>query len=368
MAKRFRILELAGAVTAMALLAFALALSYESACPAPTQYSLEGATMRAIVQRCYGPPEVLALEQVAKPVPGSNEVLVKVHAASVNPADWHGMRGEPYVMRLSAGFGAPEDQRFGTDFAGVVEAVGSEVSNYEVGDAVFGARHGALAEYVLVRADRALAPKPDGVSFDEAAAVPVAAVTALQALRDQGAVQAGQKVLINGASGGVGTFAVQLARHFGAEVTGVCSTRNVELVEGLGAAHVIDYTREDFTQGAERYDLVVDLVGNRSLSDITRVLAPQGKLLIVGGPKNDPWIGPLSRPIAAAFLSPFVDQDLRFFIAQIGPADLAFLAGLMRDGKLRSVIDRRYAFEATRDAMTHLQTGRARGKIIVTIP
>ena len=236
--------------------------------------------MKAAVHRCYGPPEVVKIEDVAKPVPGDEEVLVKVHAAGVNPLDWHFMRGVPYIMRLESGFGRPKDQRLGVDFSGTVEAVGKSVTSFKPGDEVFGGRNGAFAEYVVVNAARNIQIKPARITFEQAAGVPIAAVTALQALRDKGELEEGQKVLINGASGGVGTFAVQIAKAFGAEVTGVASTRNVELVRSLGADHVIDYTKQDFTQGDVVYDLVVDNVGNHSFDDIRRVLKPEGRYVI----------------------------------------------------------------------------------------
>jgi NADPH:quinone reductase-like Zn-dependent oxidoreductase len=323
--------------------------------------------MKAVVSRCYGSPEVLKVEQAAKPTPADNEVLVKVHAAAVNPLDWHYMRGKPYIMRLGAGFGAPKDTRVGVDFAGTVEAVGKDVSHFKPGDEVFGGKSGALAQYVVVREDRSIVLKPANVTFEQAAAVPIAAITALQGLRDQGNVKPGQKVLINGASGGVGTFAVQIAKSFGAEVTGVCSTRNVELVQSLGADHVIDYTKEDFTQGTQRYDLILDNVGSHSLSEYRHVLNPSGALVIVGGPSEDPWIGPMAAPLKASLLSPFVSQKMVMFLAELNPQDLQKLADLMQAGKMTSVIDRRYPLDQAPEAIRYLEAGRARGKVIVNI-
>ncbi|MGH8223741.1 MAG: NAD(P)-dependent alcohol dehydrogenase [Woeseiaceae bacterium] len=322
--------------------------------------------MKAIVHRCYGSPDVLELLDIEKPIPADNEVLVKVRAASVNPLDWHYMRGSPVIMRLDSGLAAPENTRLGVDFAGIVEAVGKDVERFEPGDEVFGGRTGAFAEYVTVREDRAIVPKPASVSFGQAAALPIAAVTALQALRDKGRVQAGQKVLINGASGGVGTFAVQIARSFGAEVTGVCSTRNVEMVRSIGADHVIDYTQENFTESGQQYDLIIDNVGNHPLLDVRRVLKPDGILVIVGGPDGR-WIGPLMNPLKAYLLSPFVSQELTLFLAQLSQQDLTVLGELMEAGKLTPVIDRRYRLSEVPAAIAYSEEGRARGKIIIDL-
>src|SRR5262249_20125377 len=283
--------------------------------------------MKAIVYDNYGPPEVLRLEEIEKPVPNGDQVLIRVRAASANPLDWHYMEGTPYLVRLM-GFGLvrPKVNQLGVDFARTVEAVGKNVSQFKPGDDVFGARTGAFAEYLCAPADR-LVLKTASLTFEQAAALPVAATTALQGLRDHGKIQPGQKVLINGASGGVGTFAVQIAKSFGANVTGVCSTRNVEMVRSLGADQVIDYTKEDFTKGDERYDLILDNVGNRSLWECKHVLTPQGKyVLIGGGGVNDGrWIGPLARPIKALFLSRFVTQDMGMMLAQINKEDLTVL-------------------------------------------
>ncbi|MDH3374442.1 MAG: NAD(P)-dependent alcohol dehydrogenase, partial [Gammaproteobacteria bacterium] len=321
---------------AVAIASLALVLSHNSDCePAPT-VSAETELMKAIVYRCYGPPDVLRLEDIEKPVPANDEVLVKVHAAAVNPLDWHYMRGSPYLMRLGSGLGAPNDPRLGVDFAGTVEAVGSNVQRFKPGDEVFGGRTGAFAEYVTVREDRALALKPANVTFEQAASVPIAAITALQALRDKSKLEAGQKVLINGASGGVGTFAVQIAKYFGAEVTGVCSTRNVEMVRSIGADHVIDYTKEDYTDGGTQYDVIVDNVGNHSLLANRRVLDTDGILVIVGGPKGN-WLRPLMGPIKAFVLSPFVDQELGMMLAQFSQEDLTILGDLMQSGKVTPV-------------------------------
>jgi len=302
-------------------------------------------------------------------VPADDQVLVRVHAASVNPVDWHYMRGEPYIMRLGSGFGAPANPRVGTDFAGTVEAVGKAVTKFKPGDEVFGGRNGALAEYITITEGGNLAMKPAGLSFEQAAAVNVAGLTALQTLRDRAALGPGQKVLINGASGGVGTFAVQIAKSLGAEVTGVSSTRNLELVRSLGADHVIDYTQQDFTQGGTLYDVVMDNVANRGILEVRRALKPKGKLILIGGggPDANPWYGALKAPIKALIISWFVDQDMSMFISHHSGEDLATIAGLMQEGKVMPVIDRTYPLAEIVEAVTYLETGRARGKVIVTI-
>lgn len=351
---------------AVALTTLALVISHEGACtPAPAAPT-DGELMKAVVYRCYGPPDVLELADVEKPVPADDEVLVKVHAASVNPFDWHNMRGSPYIMRLGTGIGTPKVTRLGVDFAGTVEAVGSKVTKYKPGDEIFGGKAGAFAEYITAREDGPRALKPANVSFEQAASVPIAGITALQALRDKGRVQRGHKVLINGASGGVGTFAVQIAKSFGAEVTGVCSTRNLDLVRSIGADHVIDYTREDYTESGRMYDVIVDNVGNHSLRKNMRVLEPGGRFVIVGAESGD-WIRPLMRPVNAVILSPFVDQEISMLIARLTQEDLALLADLMRDGKVTPVIDRRYPLAEIADAVRYSEAGHARGKIIVTV-
>jgi NADPH:quinone reductase-like Zn-dependent oxidoreductase len=322
--------------------------------------------MKGLVQRCYGAPEVLALEQVAKPVPADDQLLVKVHVAALNPLDWHYMRGQPYIMRMMSGIGAPKDGRVGVDFAGTVEAVGKNVTRFKPGDEVFGGADGAVAEYVVVRETRGVALKPANVSFEQAGSVAIAALTALQGLRDHGAIKPGQKVLINGASGGVGTFSVQIAKHLGAEVTGVCSTRNVQLVQSLGADHVIDYTKQDFATGDERYDLVLDNVANRSLSDLRSVLKPTGRIVIVGGAKGN-WIGPFLPPLKAAMLQPFVDQKMGMFMAKLTQDDMQLLGELMETGKVIPFVDRSYALSEAAKAMEYLEAGRARGKVVVNI-
>jgi NADPH:quinone reductase-like Zn-dependent oxidoreductase len=351
-------------VIVIAIASLAVVLSYTTDCgPAPELVG-DTATMKAVVYRCYGGPEVLEYRDVEIPVPGDNEVLVKVRAAAVNPLDWHYMRGSPFIMRLSSGIGAPDDPRMGADFAGTVESVGKNVTRFSPGDDVFGGRSGAFAEYVLVPEDRALVKKPEGVSFEQAAAIPVAALTALQALRDKGELRAGQKVLINGASGGVGTFAVQIAKSMGAEVSGVCSTRNVEMVRSIGADHVFDYKKEDYTKSDEQFDLIVDMVGNHSLLANRAVMKPGGKLIIVGGSSGD-WLGPLMRPIAAMLISPFVDHEFEMILARLAPEDLYGLGELVATGHVVPVIDRTYALSDVAEAIAYSEEGHARGKIIV---
>jgi NADPH:quinone reductase-like Zn-dependent oxidoreductase len=351
---------------ALAVASLALVLSHDSPCGSAAPFSDNTELMKAVVYRCYGSPDVLHLEDVEKPTPTDDQVLVKVHAASVNPYDWHFMRGSPYLMRLESGVGAPDDIRMGVDFAGTVEAVGKNVDRFKPGDAVFGGRGGAFAEYVTVRGDRALAIKPANMTFAQAAAVPIAGITALQALRDKGKVKPGQKVLINGASGGVGTFAVQIAKSFGAEVTGVCSTRNVELVRSLGADHAIDYGKEDYTGSGKRYDLIIDNVGNHSPEANRRVLNPGGILVIVGGSKGN-WLGPFMNPMEAAILSLFVEQELVMLLAQMRQDDLEILGDLMQAGEVTPVIDRHYALSELAAAVRYLEEGHARGKVVIDI-
>jgi NADPH:quinone reductase-like Zn-dependent oxidoreductase len=323
--------------------------------------------MKAAVYTRYGPPEVIRIADVEKPVPKDNEALIKVRAASVNPLDWHFMRGTPYLIRLMAGLRKPKDTRLGVDVAGQVEAVGRNVTQFEPGDAVFGACRGAFAEYMCA-SESALVSKPDNVTFEQAASAPIAALTALQGLRDKGHIQPGQKVLINGAAGGVGTFAVQIAKSFGAEVTGVCSTRNVEMVRSIGAARVIDYTREDFTKMGQRYDLLFECVGNCSLSACRRVLNPKGIYVPVGGTSDRWMIGPLARAFATLVLSWFVSQELvKFFLARPNKEDLTVVGEFMATGKVTPVIDRRYTLSDVPEAIRYLEEGHARGKVVITL-
>ena len=307
--------------------------------------------MKAVVYTDYGPPDVLEVRDVKKPVPNDDQVLIKVRAAAVNPLDWHFIRGTPYIMRfMMAGLRKPKDPRVGVDYAGTVEAVSKNVTQFKPGDEVFGNRSGAFAEYLCARADRAIALKPANLTFEQAAGVPVAGFTALQGLRDKGKVQPGQKVLINGASGGVGTFAVQIAKSLGADVTGVCSTRNLELVRSIGADHVIDYTKEDFTKGNEHYDVILDNVGTQPLSGFRRVLKPNGICVMIGGggPNEGKWVGPMARPIKAMLISPFIDQKIGMMMAEGNKADLNILADLMQSGKVTPVIDRTYPLSEIR--------------------
>lgn len=351
---------------ALAIFSLGLVLSHNSDCEPAPAISSESQSMKAIVYRCYGSPDVLTYEDIEKPTPGDDEVLVKVHAASVNPLDWHYMRGSPYLIRLGSGVGAPKDIRLGVDFAGTVEAVGKDVERFKPGDEVFGGANGAFAEYVTVRDSRALTMKPANMTFEQAASVPIAAITALQALRDKGKIKTGHRVLINGASGGVGTFAVQIAKSFGAEVTGVCSTRNVEMVRSIGADHVFDYTKEDYTDSGKQYDLIIDNVGNHSLLANRRVLSPEGVLVMVGG-KSGNWIAPLMGPIKALLLSPFVGQEFVLILAQLRQEDLAILADLMQAGTMTPVIDRSYVLSEVSAAIGYSEEGHARGKIVVNL-
>jgi NADPH:quinone reductase-like Zn-dependent oxidoreductase len=354
-------------VVVIAVVTLGLYLSHDSPCGTAPTLAAGSTPMQAITQRCYGSPEVLRLEDLAKPTPADDELLVKVRAASVNPLDWHYMRGLPYLVRTDRGQGAPQNPRLGVDFAGVVEAVGKDVKKFHIGDEVFGGRLGAFGEYVVVREERAVVLKPANISFEDAAAVPIAALTALQGLRDAGHIKAGQKVLINGASGGVGTYAVQIAKSFGAEVTGVCSTRNVEMVKSLGADHVIDYTKEDYTKGPERYDLILDNVGNHPLLANRRVMTENGSFVIIGGPNEGRWLGPMTGPIKAMFLSPFVSQEFGMLLSDLKPPDLAWLRDQLEAGRLKSVIDRRYPLSEVPAAIAYLEEGHARGKVVITI-
>jgi NADPH:quinone reductase-like Zn-dependent oxidoreductase len=325
--------------------------------------------MKAVAYDRYGSPDVLEVREIARPVVTDDGVLVRIHAASVNPVDWHAMTGTPYLVRLSAGLRRPKSEVLGVDFAGTVEEVGSNVAQFQPGDEVFGARNGSFAEYVCVREERAVVHKPAGVTFEQAAAVPVAAISALQGLRDKGQIQPGQRVLINGASGGVGTFAVQLAKWFGAEVTGVCSTRNVDTVRSIGADHVIDYTEEDFTRSGHRYDLMLDIAGSRSWSDCKRVLAEKANLVVVGGPKGNRWIGPLSQALKLRLGA--VGNSRRVvapFLAKINKADLLVLQELLENGTVTPVIDRQYKLSEAPEALGYLGEGHARGKVVVTVP
>jgi NADPH:quinone reductase-like Zn-dependent oxidoreductase len=324
--------------------------------------------MQAVVQDTYGAADVLELRDIDKPVPKNNEVLVRVHAAGVDPGVWHLMTGLPYLVRVMGyGLRTPKVRVRGRDVAGRVEAVGTNVTRFHPGEEVFGTCEGSFAEYVRARADK-LAPKPANLTFEQAAAVPISGLTALQGLRDKGKVQPGQKVLIIGAAGGVGSFAVQLAKAFGAEVTGVCSTTKLDLVRSIGADHVIDYTRDDFADGARHYDLILDTAGRRSLSQLRRALARRGTLVIVGGEGGGRWLGGFDRQILRApILSPLVSQTLRPLTSKERSEDLVVLSQLIEAGKVTPVIDRTYPLREAPEAIRHLEQGHARGKIVLRV-
>jgi NADPH:quinone reductase-like Zn-dependent oxidoreductase len=321
--------------------------------------------VKAIVSRGYGPPDRLELRDVDKPELGDDGVLVRVRAASVNPYDWHMMRGHPYLVRLGEGLRRPKTEVLGVDVAGEVEAVGAAVTELRPGDEIFGGRVRAFAEYVC-GPQKNFVLKPAALSFEEAASIPVAACTALQALRDHGELRPGQRVLINGAAGGVGTFAVQIAKAMGGVVTGVCSTRNLELVRSLGADHLVDYTAEDFSRSGRRYDLVVDLVGNRSLRALRRALTPDGTLVIAGG-GHGRLLGPLALPIAATIRNRFVKQRLMWFMTKMRSDDLAAIVELIDAGKVTPVVERSYPLSEAREAIRHVEKGHARGKVVITV-
>ena len=325
--------------------------------------------MKAIRYYTYGSPEVLKLEDTDMPAVHDEDVLIRVRAASVNPLDWHFMRGTPYIVRPQAGLLRPRESGLGVDLAGCVEAVGKRATKFAPGDEVFGslADLGSLAEYVSVHQDAVVLTKPANQTFEQAASVPVAAFTALQALRDQGHIQPGHKVLVNGAAGGVGTFTVQIARALGAEVTGVCSTGNMEMVASIGASQVIDYTKQDFTRTGQRYDLLIDIAGSRPFTTYRRVLAPRGIVVGVGGPNKGRWIGPMTRAVKALLLSPVISQKITFFLAKPNTDDLAFVRDLLRAGKVTPVIDRTYPLTETPEAIRYLEQGHARGKVVITV-
>jgi NADPH:quinone reductase-like Zn-dependent oxidoreductase len=328
--------------------------------------------MKAAVCSRYGPPDVIQIREIEKPVPRDNEVLIKVRAASANPLDLTAMRGTPYVVRVIGGLRKPKDTRLGVDVAGQVEAVGRNVTHFKPGDEVFGMCKGAFAEYACSSESAAflsvLAIKPRNLTFEQAAAVPVAALTALQVLRDKGRIQPGHKVLINGAAGGVGTFAVQIAKSFGADVTGVCSTGNVNMVRSLGADRVIDYTQEDFTKSGQhyqRYDVLIDCVGNHSLFACRRVLSPRGICIVVGAPHGG-WLRPLDRLIKAFVLSWFV-RNVVPFMGNGSKEDVTVIRDLIEAGKVTPVIDKCYRLSEVSEAIRHLEEGHARGKIVITL-
>lgn len=349
--------------------ALALAMSHDSPCRAPPGAQPGSRTMPAVEYLCYGPPQVAKLERIPRPIPGPHGVLVRVHAASVNPIDLHYLEGKPYLVRTMTGWGAPKYVRLGTDFAGTVEAVGAQVTRFKPGDEVFGGTAGSFAEYFTIPESRSIALKPANLTFDEAAAVPVAGETALLAVRDYGKVRPGERALVNGAGGGVGTFALQMARAFGADVTAVTSSANLALVRSLGAEHVIDYTREDFTRGPERYDVIIDCGGGHSLFAYRRVLRSGGRYVSVGEERLGDWIEPVDDLlIKPTLMSRLSGRRFISFVASISAADLATLRGLIEAGKVKPVIDRRYPLGRTAEALAYLETGHARGKVVVDVP
>jgi len=321
--------------------------------------------MKRIVYHKYGSPDVLELQELEKPVVGDDSVLVRVRAASVNAGDWRLIRGRPYLVRLFTGLIKPRGALPGNDLAGHVEAVGRNVTQFKPGDEVIGNRNGALADYVCGKESNFVL-KPVRITFEQAAAVPVAALTALQGLRDAGQIRPGQKVLINGAAGGVGTFAVQIAKSFGTDVTGVCSTRNADMVLAIGANSVVDYTKDDFTRSGQRYDLILDVAGNRSLSDCRRALSRNGTLVLVGG-SDGRWLGPVGRWLQGRVLSQFMRQKLVPFLSKSSKDDLLVLMELIEAGKVTPVVDRTYPLGETAAAIRYLEEGHARGKVIITM-
>src|SRR5437588_4727545 len=327
----------------------------------------EGAAkMKAAIYTSYGPPEVVRVAEVEKPVPKDDEVLIKVRAASINPLDWRLMKGEPRVIRIMAKLLKMGGGRPGVDVAGEVEAVGPNVKQFKPGDAVFGGCRGALAEYATTR-EKSIVTKPDSVTFEQAASVNVAGLTALQGLRDKGKIQPGSKILINGAAGGVGTFAVQLAKSFGRDVTGVCSTRNIDMVRSIGADEVINYTRHDFTTSNQRYDLILDCVGNHPFSECRRGLTANGRFVMIGAPHDMTVMGLLTPMIEALWSSLFGNRKAVPFISKPSQEDLILLGGLIVTGKLEPIIDRRYNLSEVSDAMRYVEEGHARGKVLINL-
>jgi NADPH:quinone reductase-like Zn-dependent oxidoreductase len=319
--------------------------------------------MKAFVKDRYGSPDVLRLEEIEQPTPAEEGALVRVRATALNAHDWHMLRGKPYLARLSEGFRAPKERQLGLDVAGVVEEVGAKVTHVKPGDEVFGSRYGAFAEYV---SSKNMVPMPAGLTFEQAAAIPTAGQTALQGLRDHGALQAGQRVLIVGAGGGVGTFAVQIARALGGEVTAVTATKSLETVRSIGAAHVIDYTRDDFTRGKQRFDLVLDIGGTRRLSALRSMLTPTGRVVMIA-PQPGQWIGPVARILGAAITNRLGRKPARAFLAQVNRDDLLFLKELVEAGTVTPVIDRTYPFDRIPEAIGYLESGAATGKVVITV-
>jgi NADPH:quinone reductase-like Zn-dependent oxidoreductase len=323
--------------------------------------------MKAIVYHCYGPPEVLEFREIEKPAPALDQVLIQVRSASVNPYDWHFLRGTPSFIRLFTGLRRPKSPRLGADVAGIVEAVGSKVTRFKPGDSVFGTCHGAFAEFACAT-EKTLALKPESLTFEQAASLPIAGLTALQGLRDCARIKPGQTVLINGAAGGVGTFAVQIAKHYGAFVTGICSTRNIDLLRSVGADTIIDYTRDDFTQSRQKYDILFDLVGNRSLSEMRRVLHARGTFVGCGGGGPDKHSAELlASMLGRAALSPFVSQRLTGVLAKGNPQDLEQLAELTQSGQIKCVVDRNFSLADAAQAIRYVEQCHSRGKVTLTI-
>ena len=322
--------------------------------------------MKAVVYHNYGSPDVLKYQEIEKPTAGDDEVLIKVRAASVNSLDWRLMRGRPHFLRIMTGLRKPKDTRLGVDVAGRVEAVGRNVSRFKPGDEVMGIAEGSFAELAVGTAELVV-PKPARLSFEEAAAVPMAAVTALQGLHQHGDISAGQTVLINGASGGVGHFAVQIAKALGAEVTAVCSTSKMDLVYSLGADHVIDYTREDFTRRPERYDLILDVAGGRKWADVRRALEPEGTLVLVGGPRSNPWLGPIGSFLGLRSAAAGDTRKVAVFVTKAKGEDLAVLAAMLEAGTVVPVMDRCFRRSEVTEAFRYLGEGHPTGKVVVTL-
>lgn len=367
MRPRNKILSAVALVLVLGVSALALLLSHDTPCDTTIPAARTAASMKAVVYRCYGPPTVVRVDYIPRPSLADDAVLVRVRATALNPLDWHIIRGDPYIMRGMLGIGAPKDIRLGTDFAGTVEAVGKQVTQFKPGDAVFGGADGAFAEYVSVRASGGVALKPASLTFEQAAAIPVAGLTALQALRDHGELKPGQRVLVNGASGGVGIFAIQIAKALGAEVTGVASSKSAALVSSLGATRVIDYGREDYADGSQRYDVILDLIGNRSLTENRRALKPHGIYIGIGGgtPREGGFLGPVIGALKQSMVAPFISQKLGLFEAKLTQADLVRLGDLVQAGKVTPVIDKRFTFEQAAQAIDYLEQGHAHGKVVL---
>lgn len=326
---------------------------------------MKGSTMKAIIRTVYGPAESLSFDEVPMPEVGDSDVLMKVHASSANPYDWHVVRGEPYLVRVNDGYRRPKNQNMGIDAAGTVISVGANVTRFKTGDEVFGLARGAFAEYA-VAAENRLVIKPDAMTFESAASLPCAGNTALVAVKDKGHVTTGMSVLVNGASGGVGSFAVQIAKSLGAEVTGVCSTRNIERVRSIGAAEVVDYSRDDFARQPRQYDVVVDTVGNRSLRDLRRALKPRGTLVVAGGGSGK-WFRPMALLLKVVVVAPFVRQKLTGVMAGVTAENLETLSTLVTSGEVVPLIDRTYSLSETPAAVGYVEEGHARGKVIITV-